>query len=185
MYAYSSFILKTTSTICLCIQRNAIFLLWSWAAALYGCLLLFRKAHAVGKKEKRFISVSNKRNCSWYLPGRAESWSYVQFCWTNTTLFFTVCGVGLFAATLNLYLQYVMFICEMVCHLPAIESGLQSYTEIMQRICQHYVKNVVLGIYLRCCAIKVKTFFQISSKNFSFIIVGMSKAAQILVLPWN
>lgn len=111
VYKYGSFIFKTQrSTTPLCILRNdnsdIYFCYGHGLLAATLSLFLFIKAHSVEKK-KIFISVFNKETVADIYPAELNADHMFNFA-EQTPPCFTVCVcVGLFAATLNLYLQCV------------------------------------------------------------------------------
>lgn len=68
--------------------------------------------------------MSNKETAADIYPAELKADHKFNFA-EQTQPCFTVC-LGLFSATLHLYLQYVMFMCDMVCHLMPIEIDLNS-----------------------------------------------------------
>lgn len=68
--------------------------------------------------------MSNKETVADIYPAELKADHKFNFA-EQTPPCFTVCA-GLFAATLNLYLQDVIFMCETVCHLMVKETDLNS-----------------------------------------------------------
>lgn len=74
------------------------------------------------KKKKRVISMSNKETVADIYPAELKADHKFNFA-EQTPPYLSVC-LGLFAATLTLYLQDVIFICETVGHLLVKEMDL-------------------------------------------------------------
>jgi len=130
------------------------------------------------KKKKRFISVSNKETAADIYPAELKADHNFNFA-EQTPPCFTVC-VSVCCYIKSVSIQHVMFKCEMVCHLLAIEAGLRSSKNNAEDLSALYEikvccsKNVSVHIQ-RCCAIKALQYLFCSmSGSFNAVLIKVS-----------